>query len=317
MKIFVTGGGGFLGSALCNALVRRGDRVTAFDLNFPQVLKPDSDNGLTLWRGDVTNPNHVMVAIKAAEPDAIIHAAAIVGIKPAVENPREVLRVNLGGSLNIFEAMQVFGVRRVIHISSEEVYGDIPSGLASEDHPTFPVMPYGVTKLATEHLGRSFRDIHGIECINLRISWVYGRSLPRPRVPKVLVDAIVERKPLHLREGGDSRMDHTYEDDFVAGTLLALDHKNHPFDTYNLASGTAPTLKELVDTLRSIEPTADISVGPGVYKHNETWPLPKKGALDSSRAAMAFGYRPNFDLRQGLEAYLAVCRDAKQRTSHS
>jgi hypothetical protein len=85
---------------------------------------------------------------------------------------------------------------------------------------------------------------------------------------------------------------------------------------HNLATGTAPTLEELVDTLRSIEPTADISVGPGVYKHNETWPLPKKGALDSSRAAMAFGYRPNFDLRQGLEAYLAVCRDAKQRISH-
>ena len=312
MKVLVTGGGGFLGSALCRALAARGDRVTAFDLRFAPAFEAEERDGLTLRRGDITDPSHVMSAVRSAAPDAIIHAAAIVGIKPAVESPRNVLRVNLGGSLNVFEAMQVFGVRRVIHMSSEEVYGDIPSGVATEDHPTFPVMPYGVTKLATEHLGRSFRDIHGIECINLRISWVYGMSLPRPRVPKVLVEAIAEGRPFYIPEGGDSRMDHTYEDDFVAGTLLALDHKNHPFDVYNLASGVAPTLKELVDVLRSIEPTADISVGPGVYKHNETWPLPEKGALDSSRAARVFGYRPKYDLRRGLEAYLSACRAARR-----
>jgi UDP-glucose 4-epimerase len=107
-------------------------------------------------------------------------------------------------------------------------------------------------------------------------------------------------------------MDHTYDEDFVAGTLLALDQRNHPNDVYNLATGVAPTLSEMVDILKSIEPSADISIGPGIYRHNGIWPLPKKGALDSSRAAAAFGYRPKFDLRRGLEAYLGAYRRSKQ-----
>ena len=99
-------------------------------------------------------------------------------------------------------------------------------------------------------------------------------------------------------------MDHTYDEDFVYGTLLALDKRDHPYDVYNLATGVAPTLAEMICILKSLEPSADISVGPGVYRHNGIWPLPKKGALDSSRARAAFGYHPKFDLRQGLAAYL-------------
>jgi len=311
MKVLVTGGGGFLGAALSEALVARGDHVTAFDLNFPPRVAGVAGN-LTLRTGDVTDPASVMSVVKDVAPDAIIHGAAIVGIKPSVESPRNVLAVNVGGSLNVFEAMRIFGVRRVIHLSSEEVYGDIPSGVADEDHSTNPVMPYGVTKLCTEHLGRSYRDIYGIECINLRISWVYGKSLPRPRVPKVLIEAIVDKRPLHILEGGESRMDHTYDEDFVAGTLLALDKVDHSYDVYNLATGVAPTLAEMVDILKLIEPSADISVGPGVYRHNGIWPLPRKGALDSSRAGAAFGYRPKFDLQRGLSAYLESYRQAKR-----
>lgn len=313
MNILVTGGGGFLGAAIVEALVARGDRVMAFDLVFPPMLRSLDAGKLELRSGDITDPANVMAAVKDCAPDAIIHAAARVGIKPSVESPRNVFAVNVGGSINVFEAMRIFDVRRVIHLSSEEVYGDIPDGVATEDHPTNPAMPYGVTKLATEHLGRSYRDIYGLECINLRISWVYGRSLPRPRVPKVLVEAVAEGRPLHIPEGGESRMDHTYEDDFVAGTLLALDKKDHPFDVYNLATGTAPTLAEMVDMLTTIEPSAQISVGPGIYRHNGIWPLPQKGALDSSRAAAAFGYRPQFDLKRGLQAYLAACRASRSR----
>src|SRR6185312_6192092 len=117
-----------------------------------------------------------------------------------------VVRTNVEGSINVFEAARILGARRVIHTSSEEVYGRYPSASVTEDSATVPVMPYGATKLAVEHLGRSWRQMYGLDVIHLRISWVYGVDLPRARIPKILVEAAVQGRPVHLTEGGDSRI---------------------------------------------------------------------------------------------------------------
>jgi UDP-glucose 4-epimerase len=310
-SILITGGGGFIGLALAEAIAARGDTAVAFDLSFPDdvTLSPR----LQLVRGDVTDAAGVIAAVRWHGVDRIIHAAAIVGIAPAMRMATTVVRVNVEGSINVFEAARIMGVRRVIHMSSEETYGRYATPTVSEDSPAFPPTVYGASKLATEHFGRAWRAIYGLEVINLRIGWTYGLRLPRARVPKILVEAAVHGEPLHLSEGGDSRMDHTYVDDIVDGTLAALDHRDHPFDTYNLATGTAPSVHEMITILCEIVPGARISAGDGEIKHPGAIDMPRKGALDISRAAKVFGFRPRYDLRSGLEAYVRGQRQLIER----
>ena len=301
-SVLITGGGGFIGLALAEAIVARGDAAVAFDLNFPDHVKSSSQ--LKLVRGDITDASGVIATMRAHSVDRVIHAAAIVGIAPAMQMATTVVRVNVGGSINVFEASRILGIRRVIHISSEEVYGRYATPVVGEDSPAFPPTVYGASKLATEHFGRTWRTMYGLDVINLRIGWIYGLRLPRARVPKILVDAAVSGVALHLSEGGDSRMDHTYVDDIVAGTLAALDHPEHSFDTYNLGTGTAPSVHEMIAILRDIIPGACLSAGDGEIKHPGGIDMPRKGALDISRAAKVFDYRPRYDLRAGLEAYV-------------
>jgi nucleoside-diphosphate-sugar epimerase len=306
MRILVTGGGGFLGSALCRKLAARGDAVIAFDMNFDLLRKYLGDAGPGMVGGDIRDPEAVSEAMRRHRPDAVIHCAAVVSVLSSLEHPRDTIRINVEGSLNVFEAMRQFEVRRVIHISSEETYGEFRAPAIDEEHPLNPQMPYGVTKVAVEHLGRCYRDLHGLEVINLRTSWVYGPDLPRDRVPKNLIDAALAGRALHIPSGADSAIDHTYVDDFVDGTLAALDCPKHRYDVYNLSSGMAPTLAEVVAAVKQIVPGADVSVGPGVYRHGDRIPIPRKGALDLRRAREAFGYAPKFDIRAGLQAYAAA-----------
>jgi nucleoside-diphosphate-sugar epimerase len=307
MRVFVTGGGGFLGSALARRLVARGDAVVAFDRSFDLLardLAPSSQ--LITVPGDVTDADGLAAALHRHRPDAVIHCAAVVSVLSSIESPLNTVRINIEGAVNLFEAMRSSWVRRAIHISSEETYGEFRAPVVDESHPLDPVMPYGMSKVAVEHLGRFYRDVHGLEVINLRTSWVYGPDLPRDRVPKTLIDAALAGRSLHIPSGGDSAIDHTYVDDFVDGTLAALDCPRHPFDAYNLSSGTAPTLADVVAAVVEIVPGADVSIGPGVYRHGDRIPVPRKGALDLRRARETFGYAPKFDIRAGLRAYAAA-----------
>jgi nucleoside-diphosphate-sugar epimerase len=307
MRVFVTGGGGFLGSALARRLVARGDAVVAFDRSFDLLARDLAPSPqLITVPGDVTDADGLKAALHGHRPDAVIHCAAVVSVLSSIESPLDTVRINIEGSVNLFEAMRSCGVRRAIHISSEETYGEFRAPVVDENHPLDPVMPYGMSKVAVEHLGRFYRDVHGLEVINLRTSWVYGPDLPRDRVPKTLIDAALAGRSLHIPSGGDSAIDHTYVDDFVDGTLAALDCPRHPFDAYNLSSGTAPTLADVVAAVKEIVPGADVSIGPGVYRHGDRIPVPRKGALDLRRARDTFGYAPKFDIRAGLRAYAAA-----------
>jgi nucleoside-diphosphate-sugar epimerase len=309
MRVFVTGGGGFVGSAIARRLVARGDSVIAFDRSFDTLAKaPVASQGLITQQGDVTDARGLTEAMRRHGPDAVIHCAAVVSVLSSIESPVATVRVNVEGAVNLFEGMRACGVRRAIHISSEETYGAFQAPTIDEDHPLAPVMFYGVTKVAVEQLGRCYRDLYGLEVINLRTSWVYGPDLPRDRVPKTLIDAALGGRRLHLQSGADSAIDHTYIDDLVDGTLGALDCPRHHYDVYNVASGTAPTLAEVAAIVREIVPGADVAVGPGPYRHADRIPVPRKGALDIRRARDAFGYAPRFDIRAGLSAYVAAKR---------
>jgi nucleoside-diphosphate-sugar epimerase len=309
MRILVTGGGGFLGAAVVRALVARGDTAIAFDTQLGGLAGALPDSRLVGAPGDITDMANVAQTIAVHKPDAVVHCAAIVGVLSSLGSPINVVRVNIEGSLNVFEAMRLGGVRRCIHISSEEAYGAFRADRVDETHPLNPVMPYGICKAAVEQLGRSYRDLHGLEVINLRPSWVYGPGLPRNRIPKNIVDAAIAGRTLHIPAGADTAIDHTYVDDVVSAILAALDHPKHRYDAYNIGSGMAPTVAEIVDIVRDLVPGAAVSVGPGAYRHGDKIDLVRKGALDVSRAAVELDWKPRYDIRGGLTAYLKAERD--------
>jgi UDP-glucose 4-epimerase len=136
--------------------------------------------------------------------------------------------------------------------------------------------------------------------------------LPRPRAPKIFVDAAVSGERLHLPGGGDFRVDHVYIDDCVAGILKALDKPLHRYDVYHVATGDAPSLAEIVKHVRALVPGADLAIGPGPYRLVDGTEAVRKGALDISRARSELGYAPRFPIHDGLAAYIAATRAGRR-----
>lgn len=309
-RILVTGGSGFIGSGVVKALAARGDDVVAFDI----ARSPRLDAALAEHRnieyvhGEITEWPQVASLVQRTKPDAVVHCAAIVSVTHSLAAPIATFRVNVDGSLNLFEAMRLFGVKRVVNLSSEETYGPFEKDKIDETHPNRPVHPYGISKYAVERLAWDYVKSYGMEIVHVRTCWVYGPGLPRPRVPKILVDAAVAGTKLHVPGGGDFRVDHVYIDDCVDGIIKALDKPKHRFDVYHISTGDSPSLTEIVALMKKIVPGADLTIGPGNYRFVDGTEVVKKGALDISRARSELGYEPRYPIRQGLEAYVAATR---------
>ncbi|WP_424627770.1 NAD-dependent epimerase/dehydratase family protein [Bradyrhizobium sp. SYSU BS000235] len=311
-KILVTGASGWLGSKIVETLLTRGDAVVATDINVSPAIAAlaTREQRLTAVAADLGEWHQVMRLFEAHRPDAVIHAAAIVGVVQAADIPIKTQRVNVEGSINLFEAMRLNGVKRVVHISTEETYGDFLSPVIDEEHPQKPLSTYGLTKLAAEHFGRVYSRDHGLECINVRTCWVYGPHLPRLRMPRTFVEAALRGEPFHQPDGGNLAVDQVYIDDTVAGALLALDKPKHTYDAYNIATGVAPTLRDTAEAVNRAIPGAKITVGDsGPYHHGGKVLSAVKGALDISRARTELGYEPRYDLQRGIEATIAATRE--------
>ena len=217
--ILLTGAGGFLGGAVARALRARGDKVIGLDCGpNASALKTAaaSDPGFVALEADICDAEKIDANFAEHRPDAVVHCAAIVGVLASLASPARLFRVNIEGSVNLFEAMARHDCARMIHVSSEEIYGEFLAPCIDETHREAPLHAYGISKSAVEHLGRSYRATHGLDCINIRTSWVYGPGFPRDRVPVNLIRAAAGGRACHVPGGAGERIDHTYLDDAVA-----------------------------------------------------------------------------------------------------
>jgi len=308
--ILVTGGGGFIGAAVIEALAARGDSVVAFDLAESERLRTlgAAHPSIEFAPGELTEWPQLAETFRRCRPDAVVHCAAIVGVVNSLASPMATMRVNVEGSLNVLAAMRLFEVKRLVNLSTEEVYGPFLAERIDESHPCRPSKPYGISKFAVEQLCRDEAATHGTSITHVRTCWVYGPGLPRPRVPKILIDAALAGRPLRLPKGGDFRVDHVYIADVVQGILKALDVPTTPSDAYHVATGEAPSLTEIVAIVRELVPGAELAIGPGHYAFADGVEPVRKGALDISRARSELGYAPRYDIRSGLAAYLEARR---------
>jgi nucleoside-diphosphate-sugar epimerase len=298
----VTGGAGFIGSNLVEALLDGGHAVRVLD-NFSTGKREnlsDFNGQIDLIEGDLTVLSDVRKAVQ--DVDVVLHQGAIPSVPRSVEDPLGSTQANVNGTLNVLVAARDAGVRRVVYASSSAVYGDqAPDAPKVETMNSQPISPYGVDKLAGEHYCRVFYQVYGLETVTLRYFNVFGprqdlESMYAAVIPR-FITALLQGEPPTVYGDGEQTRDFTYVGNVVAGNLLAA---RAPADlaagqAVNLAAGGQTSLNTLLEMLHEIigcaTPPIYTDPRPGDIKHS---------LADVGKAERLLDYRPEVSLLGGL-----------------
>jgi UDP-N-acetylglucosamine/UDP-N-acetyl-alpha-D-glucosaminouronate 4-epimerase len=308
----VTGGAGFIGSHIAEALVARGDRVRVLDnlctghLSNLATIK----DRIEFIQADVADPVEVAKAVRGV--DCIFHNAALASVPRSVERPLDTNASCVTGTLNLLDQAQKAGVRRLIYAGSSSAYGDQPTSSKRETDLPAPLSPYGAAKLAAEFYCQAFTHTHGFETVTIRYFNVFGpRQDPNSQysavIPLFITAMLAGRQPTVYGDGGQSR-DFTYVANVVHGNLLAADAPHVAGKVLNVANGRNTTLLELLAALNSflgtkIEPIfAPARVGDV-----------RESLADISRARQLLGYEPKVDFEAGLRRSIDYYRTIAKR----
>jgi UDP-glucose 4-epimerase len=298
-RCLVTGGAGFIGSWLVEALVRRGDHVRVLDdlstgneKNLQEVQQH-----VEIVQGSVTDPDVVRGAMEGRE--LVFHFAALPSVQRSIEDPVTSHAVCATGTLHVLGAARRAGVRRVVYAASSSAYGGTPGILRREDDPAAPLSPYAAAKLAGEHYCRCFTAAFGLETVRLRLFNVFGRRQdarsPYSGVIARFIAAMSRgHSPVIYGDGLQSR-DFTYVDSAVQAAMNAGQAPAAVGNVYNIGSGRRNTIVELVRQLNvllgtNLQPIYE-QARPGDVRHSQA---------DISRASRDLGYKPATSFVEGL-----------------
>jgi len=305
MRFLVTGGAGFLGSALANRLAAEGHQVHALDdLSNGEAARLDPSIGFT--QGDADNVPLLWSLLQNV--DCVYHLAARVSVPQSILHPREYARVNVGGTVSLMEAMRDTGVGRVIFTSSGAVYGDQPRQPVREDDPPHPDSPYAVSKWSAEQYIRTIGDLWGLETVALRVFNAYGpgQSLPvshAPVVPRFLQQALTGGSIVIFGDGRQTR-DYIYVDDVVAALVAAATAQGINRSVINIGSGRETSVTDLIDYIeRTVGRRANV-----IHNPTKSGGVPRLTA-GIDRARELLGFQPEVDLATGLQ--LTIKRDPR------
>jgi nucleoside-diphosphate-sugar epimerase len=257
-KVLVTGGAGFIGSNLTEALLKKGHRVRVVD-NFSSGKKEnlifnEQYSTLEMIEGDIRDFTLCQRVMKDIE--YVFHQAALPSVQRSVEDPLNSNSVNVEGTLNILISARDARVKKVIYASSSSIYGDTPTLPKKEDMPPNPLSPYALQKYVGEKYCWLFFQLYGLETISLRYFNIFGpkqdpTSIYSAVIPK-FIDALVKGDPPIIFGDGEQSRDFTYIDNVVQANLLAMatDHLNG--EVVNIACGKRISLKQLLTILKDI-----------------------------------------------------------------
>jgi len=289
----VTGGAGFIGSHLVDALLSRGDRVRILDdlsTGRRENLRPDAD----FIQASVVDRAALDRAVKGV--DTVFHLAAVVSVQQCLADPAGSTEVNAMGTVRVAQAAAAARARRVVFVSSAAVYGDTPARLKREDDPPDPLSPYAAAKLAGERLGFS---VPGVEFIAVRFFNIYGprqaADSPYSAVIPIFLNAIEAGRPLPIFGDGTQTRDFTFVGDAVSGLLLAADAPGRHGRSYNIATGRAVSVADMAHALgRAAGRPVQLEFRP-----------PRPGEIlhslaDVERARGDLGFRARVPLDEGL-----------------
>jgi len=299
-RYLVTGGAGFIGSNLVQALLERGHKVRVID-NFSTGSRDNLAlflEKIELVNGDIRYLNTVMEAMEGV--DYVLHQAALPSVPRSVETPLESNDVNTNGTLNILYAAKSKGVKRVVYAASSSAYGDTPTLPKVESMPASPLSPYAVNKLAGEHYCKAFYNVYGLETVALRYFNIFGprqdpNSYYSAVIPKFIKAYLTDKSPIIFGDGEQSR-DFTFIENVVQANLKACKAPEKACGrVMNIACGDRITLNELAAELR------DILKAKSNVKHGD----PRSGDIkhslaDISLAKELIDYEPTVNVRDGI-----------------
>lgn len=258
MKILITGGAGFIGSACAKKLIDRGDKVVIVD-NFNDYYDPKLKHDrikiflkgykFKLYKADIRNEKMMERVFKKERPDKIIHLAAMAGVRNSLKNPKLYADVNIMGSINLLEMARKYKIKNFVFASSSSVYGTNKKTPFSETDPVdTPISPYAFTKKADELLAHVWSHIYGLKITALRFFTVYG-PWGRPDMALFLfTDAITKGTPINVFNYGKMSRNFTYVDDIASGTIAVLD-ANLSYGVMNIGGDKEEALMRYIEVL--------------------------------------------------------------------
>ncbi|MFZ1997455.1 MAG: NAD-dependent epimerase/dehydratase family protein [Solirubrobacteraceae bacterium] len=307
MDCVVTGGAGFIGSNLVDALVARGDRVTVIDTLVTgkrENLDDAVTKGARLETVDVRDADAVASVFAAARPELVFHLAAQIDVRHSVQRPADDAQTNVLGTINVLEAARAHGVRRVVNTSTGGgLYGDADVLPTPEDSPIRPLAPYGQSKLCAEGYCALYTRLHGLSTVSLRYGNVYG---PRQDVHgeagvvAIFCGHLIDgTAPTVFGDGGQTR-DWVDVADVVAANLLAAD--TALTGPVNIGHGQETSVLDLVRALNEVSPEKPLPDPTFVPdRPGEV----RRSCLDVTRAREELHWTAQVSLRDGLRTILA------------
>lgn len=285
MKIFVTGGAGFIGSYIVRELLKQNHDVTVFD-NLSTGYKSNLPEGVSLIIGDVRDKDLLTLSLHGH--DAVIHLAAQAIVSISVKDPETTFAINVDGGRNLLEAMVKNGISKLVHSSTTAVYGNPKKQPIAENDPKEPVNPYGESKLIFEKLCAKFHKKHGLNITMFRYFNPFGpheSHEPESHAVPNFIRATLEGNPLPLYWSGNQIRDFFYVKDLAKMHVQALSYDG--FSVYNLGSGEGTAVKDVVEKIfRAIGKTTEIN------DLGERPGDPPKLIADISKAKAELGWSP-------------------------
>lgn len=306
--ILVTGGAGFIGSHLCEHLLKMNHKVVCVD-NFNSFYDPvikernissvKNNKEFSLFKADIRNRDELSDIFKKSRPELIIHLAAMPGVRPSIDNPFLFFDVNVTGTLVVLETMRSFGINKMIFASSSSVYGNNSKVPFSESDPVEnQISPYASSKRACELLCYTYHSLYKFDIFCLRFFTVYGpRQRPDLAIHK-FTSRILENKPIQVFGDGNTSRDYTYISDIIEGIYKSVTRLKG-FNIYNLGESRTISLSNMIETLEN-------ALGKEAIK--EFLP-PQPGDVertfaDISKARNELDYDPVFDFKKGIEEFV-------------
>ncbi len=298
LKYLITGGCGFIGSHIAEALAEEGHEIIAYDnLSSGYEENIAHISGIKLVKADIRDDAALRNEMKGV--DGIFHQAALVSVFKSVEDPLDNHNINSLGTLKVLLAARDNGVRRIVSASSAAVYGNDPALPKTEDMKPCPESPYGLSKLDAEHYSRLFSSLYGLETVCLRYFNVYG---PR-QDPSSMYSGVISRFADFIRSGktpvvfgdGHQTRDFVFVKDVAQANLLAMQNQQASGNVYNVGAGKEISLLQLLDSFREL-------LGVEFKTRFEDCRAGdiRRSVSDISRISSQLGYRPRFSLAEGL-----------------